>query len=55
MACRTSNRLTFTPRLGGKINNFRASEKTVFPPPPQPDYWVLYHLKLENSPSAALK
>jgi hypothetical protein len=45
----------FTNCLGSKMNNFRASEKVVFPPPPQPDYWVLYHLNPENTPSAALK
>jgi len=45
----------FTKCLGTKIDNFRVSQKSVFPPPPQPDYWVLYHLKPENTPSAALK
>jgi hypothetical protein len=50
-----SSSVPFNSCLGQKINEFRASKQAVFPPPPQPDYWVLYHVNSENSPSAALK
>lgn len=41
--------------LGHKINDFRLSKQAVFPPPPQPDYWVRFDLNPENSTSATLK
>lgn len=41
--------------LGHKINDFRLSKQAVFPPPPQPDYWVRYDFNSENSTSASLK
>jgi len=41
--------------LGQKINDFRLSKQSVFPPPPQPDYWVRYDFDSEKSTSAALK
>jgi hypothetical protein len=41
--------------LGHKINDFRVSKQAVFPPPPQPDYWVRFDLNPESSTSATLK
>src|SRR6266404_3335682 len=40
--------------LGHKINDFRLSKQAVFPPPPQPDYWVRLDFNQDAS-SAALK
>jgi len=41
--------------LGHKINDFRLSKQAVFPPPPQPDYWVRLDFNQADAASAALK
>jgi hypothetical protein len=43
------------PCLGRKLNDFRQGKQAVFPPPPQPDYWVRLDFNPESSASAALK
>jgi hypothetical protein len=36
------------PCLGHQLNDFRISKQAVFPPPPQPDYWVRFDLNPER-------
>jgi len=40
--------------LGHKINDFRVAKQAVFPPPPQPDYWVRYDFDSDTT-SATLR
>ncbi len=43
------------PCLGHQLNNFRLSKEVVFPPPPNPDYWVRFDFNQAASASAALR
>ncbi len=40
------------PCLGHQLNDFRLSKQAVFPPPPQPDYWVRFDLNPERLATA---
>lgn len=41
--------------LSSKLSGFWQSKQPVFPPPPEPDYWVRFDLKPEGRSSAVLK
>jgi hypothetical protein len=43
------------PCLGRKLNGFRQEKQVVFPPPPQPAYWVRLDFDQADAASAALK
>jgi hypothetical protein len=43
------------PCLGRKLNGFRQEKQVVFPPPPQPAYWVRLDFNQADAASAALK
>jgi len=50
--------LGFSPAafcLHNKLAEFRQAKQVVFPPPPQPDYWVRFDVVSENAAAAALK
>ena len=50
--------LGFSPAafcLHNKLAEFRQAKQVVFPPPPQPDYWVRFDVVSENPAAAALK